>query len=144
MTDDLRWMRAAVALGESVQLPADALVDYAASTIAVLDVAKGALHVVPYGDLGEFSVAAAKPVLDKLGENAVVTVGRDGTNGIVLAETTVSRRHARFARGPEGTVMLTDEGSANGVFVNGQRVQQATLVPGDQIQIGDNFFRFEA
>ncbi|WP_246604018.1 Ig-like domain-containing protein [Microbacterium marinilacus] len=70
---------AAVALGESVQLPADALVDYAASTIAVLDVAKGALHVVPYGGLGEFSVAAAKPVLDKLGENAVVTVGRDGT-----------------------------------------------------------------
>jgi len=73
-----------------------------------------------------------------------VTIGRDGDNGIVLAETTVSRRHARLVRDHAGTITLTDEGSANGVYVNGRRVSQAILAPGDQIQIGDSYFRLEA
>ncbi|MBV9850571.1 MAG: FHA domain-containing protein [Armatimonadetes bacterium] len=73
-----------------------------------------------------------------------VTIGRDGDNGIVLAETTVSRRHARLVRDDAGTITLTDEGSANGVYVNGRRVSQVVLAPGDQIQIGDSYFRLEA
>lgn len=72
-----------------------------------------------------------------------VSVGRDGGNGIVLAEDSVSRRHARLTRDAQGAVHLADTGSANGVFVNGQRVQDVVLAHGDEIQIGDNSFRFE-
>lgn len=73
-----------------------------------------------------------------------VIVGRDGESGIVLAENTVSRRHARLFRDASGQFTLTDLGSANGVFVNGMRVQRAILNSGDEIKIGDNYFRFQA
>ena len=73
-----------------------------------------------------------------------VVIGRDGDNGIVLAENTVSRRHARLLHDDAGRITLTDEGSANGVYVNGKRITQAVLAPGDQIQIGDSYFRLEA
>ncbi len=73
-----------------------------------------------------------------------VTVGRDGDNGIVLAESTVSRRHARLLRDGHGQFTLTDLGSANGIYVNGTRIQRAILATGDEIKIGDNYFRFQA
>lgn len=73
-----------------------------------------------------------------------VTVGRDGDNGIVLAESTVSRRHARLLRDGHGQFTLTDLGSANGIYINGTRVQRAILSTGDEIKIGDNYFRFQA
>ncbi len=71
-----------------------------------------------------------------------VLVGRDGDNDIVLAENMVSRRHARLRRDAQGRFVLTDLGSANGVQVNGMRVARAYLAAGDEIKIGDNFFRF--
>lgn len=71
-----------------------------------------------------------------------VLVGRDGDNDIVLAENMVSRRHARLRRDTQGRFVLTDLGSANGVHVNGMRVARAYLTSGDEIKIGDNFFRF--
>lgn len=73
-----------------------------------------------------------------------VTVGRDGDNEIVLAENTVSRRHARLLRDSQGQFTLTDLGSANGVYINGTRIQRAILATGDEIKIGDNYFRFQA
>lgn len=73
-----------------------------------------------------------------------LTVGRDGKSEIVLAENTVSRQHARFFRDGQGQWTLTDLGSANGVYVNGMRTQRAILGMGDEIKIGDNYFRFQA
>ena len=73
-----------------------------------------------------------------------LTVGRDGESEIVLAENTVSRQHARFFRDGQGQWTLTDLGSANGVYVNGMRTQRAILGMGDEIKIGDNYFRFQA
>ncbi len=73
-----------------------------------------------------------------------LTIGRDGENEIVLAENTVSRRHARVLRDGQGQWTVTDLGSANGVYVNGMRAQRAVLNMGDEIKIGDNYFRFQA
>jgi len=72
-----------------------------------------------------------------------VLVGRDGDNDIVLAENMVSRRHARLRRDAQGRFVLTDLDSANGVHINGMRVARAYLAAGDEIKIGDNFFRFQ-
>ena len=71
-----------------------------------------------------------------------VRIGRSGDNDVVLPDRSVSRYHAAFAieTSPlDGgqSVVLRDEGSTNGVIVNGQPVDSRTLVrPGDQIQIG--------
>ncbi len=74
------------------------------------------------------------------------TVGRDAANVLALAQdNTVSRRHARFAALPGGNGWsVTDDGSSNGVYVNGQRITAPqTLQPGDEIQVGGARFRFE-
>lgn len=75
---------------------------------------------------------------------AGVTVGREPTNTIALADdTTVSRRHASF-RAEGGRYLVTDEGSSNGIYVNGVKIAGSQpLNPGDEVQIGNTRFRFE-
>ena len=63
-----------------------------------------------------------------------ITIGREG-NDIVLDNPQVSRNHATIDRAGDKHV-LRDAGSTNGTFVNGQRISQHTLAPGDVIQIG--------
>jgi hypothetical protein len=72
-------------------------------------------------------------------------VGREVGLGLSLVgETTVSRRHAQLVRaGNEVTV--TDLGSTNGTFVNGNPLQGSTILrPGDSVQFGAVRFRYEA
>jgi|SRR5579872_5916582 len=73
-----------------------------------------------------------------------VTLGREATNTIALGnDTTVSRRHAAI-RAENGTYIVSDEGSSNGVYVNGVRISGTQpLRPGDEVQIGNTRFRFE-
>jgi S1-C subfamily serine protease len=67
-----------------------------------------------------------------------VTVGRDADCGISLDhDERVSRRHAGFAPQPDGTVIVTDLGSTNGVFVDGKRITgPVTVRSGDSVRIG--------
>ena len=62
-------------------------------------------------------------------------IGRDSRCGMVLPGPQVSTRHAMIQQTPQGYV-LTDLGSRNGTFVNGQRVQQALLRGGERLRIG--------
>jgi len=71
-------------------------------------------------------------------------IGRDPANPIPLdRDTTASRRHAQLT--PEGAgYRLQDLGSSNGTFVNGAKVTEVLLQPGDEVAIGGTRFRFEA
>jgi hypothetical protein len=70
-------------------------------------------------------------------------VGRDPGSSIPLdRDTTVSRRHARLTP-DSGSYRIVDEGSSNGIYVNGARVSEALLHPGDEVSIGGTRFRFE-
>jgi hypothetical protein len=71
-----------------------------------------------------------------------VVVGRSREADIVLADPNVSRRHAELRRDESGWHVL-DLGSTNGIKVNGQRVNQAGLGPGDRITIGVTDLTFE-
>jgi membrane associated rhomboid family serine protease len=63
---------------------------------------------------------------------------------IVLPGKLVSRRHCRLIRA--GTApsrwRVVDNGSTNGVFVNGQRVKDHLLAPGDVLTIGEFEFLY--
>jgi pSer/pThr/pTyr-binding forkhead associated (FHA) protein len=62
-------------------------------------------------------------------------IGRHPDSAIFLDDITVSRRHAELRRGTDGFT-LHDLGSLNGTYVNRDRVEEATLGSGDEIQIG--------
>lgn len=67
-----------------------------------------------------------------------LSIGRDADNEIVLAGSTVSRHHAVLTFVEERWV-IEDRGSANGTFVNGERVPFGSTHPlrhGDRIGIG--------
>jgi pSer/pThr/pTyr-binding forkhead associated (FHA) protein len=49
----------------------------------------------------------------------------------------ISRRHARVSRGADGQLTIEDLGSANGTFVNDERIEvPRTLVVGDVVKMG--------
>lgn len=65
----------------------------------------------------------------------VVTCGRDASRDIFLDDVTVSRRHAEIRR-HDNDFTIVDSDSLNGTFVNRNRVDEAQLANGDEIQIG--------
>lgn len=62
--------------------------------------------------------------------------GRHPDSDIFLDDVTVSRRHAEFRRGDDGTISVRDVGSLNGTYVNRERIDAVELTGGDEIQIG--------
>ena len=65
----------------------------------------------------------------------LTTAGRHPDSDIFLDDVTVSRRHAEFCRyGARFTVR--DVGSLNGTYVNRERIEEAELAGGDEVQIG--------
>ncbi len=71
-----------------------------------------------------------------------MTVGRATDNALVLADSRVSRHHARV-QARRGTLVLTDLGSTNGSRVNGVRVDECALGTGDRILVGDTVLLVE-
>ena len=94
---------------------------------------------IPMSDPGIVLIVHAPntPSREFLLAAAEATIGRDVNCDITLQTTFASRRHASLAFGADG-LMITDHGSRNGTFVNGQRVLASRLVSeGDRITIGD-------
>jgi transcriptional regulator with GAF, ATPase, and Fis domain len=68
-----------------------------------------------------------------------LSVGRDDSNQLTLADPCVSPRHCVFAYGA-GSVTIRDLDPGNPSFVNGLPAGERTLDDGDQIQIGGSVF----
>ena len=68
-------------------------------------------------------------------DDAEVTTGRGPESDIFLDDVTVSRKHAVFSRDGQG-FGVRDVGSLNGTYVNKERIDQAALRTGDEVQIG--------
>ena len=65
-----------------------------------------------------------------------VVIGRDPACGLVLNSPSISRRHA-VAEAHDDQVFLSDLGSTNGTWINGERVAQRRAVRvGDRIEVG--------
>ncbi len=65
---------------------------------------------------------------------ALVSIGRRVENTIVLEDPRISRNHAEL-RAVKGRYVLYDLDSKGGSFVNGVRVTQSLLYPGDVISL---------
>ncbi|MDL1901095.1 FHA domain-containing protein [Anaerolineae bacterium CFX9] len=70
-----------------------------------------------------------------LAEGATASIGRLETNDICIREQHVSRQHAVISF-RDGVFMITDLGSANGVYVNDQRITEPfPLASGDVLRL---------
>lgn len=76
-------------------------------------------------------------------DRATFVVGRGRDAGITLPDPSVSRVHARLISQPDGHVLVEDMGSANGTFVNNQRVRIWQLAEGDLLRFGNVEFLVE-
>ena len=73
---------------------------------------------------------------------ARILIGRSRECDIQLDDPNTSRRHAEVRREGDAWV-VADLGSTNGIKVNGSRVAEAELHPGDEVTLGLVRLRFE-
>jgi len=71
-----------------------------------------------------------------------MVLGRHSSADVRLPLPDVSRRHCRFAY-QSNDWQVVDLQSLNGVYVNGERVEQAVLHDGDSLGIGGFHFKVE-
>ena len=69
-----------------------------------------------------------------------LVIGRSSGCELVVADDTVSRRHAALEL-RDGAWRLRDLGSRNGTWVNGRRAVDVEVWPGDELQLGAARFR---
>jgi S-DNA-T family DNA segregation ATPase FtsK/SpoIIIE len=125
--------------GRSVRLPGDRAVGEAALASGYeVEVVPGddtsadqrsshaaIVHVIAGPDAGKrFPIATGSTI-----------VGRDATADLVLRDPYVSKRHARIDVGR--TIEVVDLNSANGIQVDGGVSSRVTMLPGQEIEIGD-------
>lgn len=70
-------------------------------------------------------------------------LGKKEDNDIVLLDNTVSRHHISIEMTSD-SYLLKDLGSTNGTYINGLKVKEAYLTPGDVIKIGNSEIEFTA
>jgi predicted component of type VI protein secretion system len=73
---------------------------------------------------------------------ADMLVGRHSEADVRLSLPDISRRHCRFVYA-DGNWRVFDLNSLNGVFINGERLEEATLFDKDRIRIGSLTFDVE-
>jgi transcriptional regulator with GAF, ATPase, and Fis domain len=70
-----------------------------------------------------------------------ITIGREASNGIAIADPSVSRKHCLLT-GQEGKFRVRDLDSRNGTLLNRAAVDEQWLQHGDEIAAGDSSFLF--
>ncbi len=69
------------------------------------------------------------------------TIGRNDSADLTIKSTRVSREHASIVRAAD-TYRIRDLDSTNGTFLNGARIEEATLSDGDILLVADVEFTF--
>ncbi|MEM1069391.1 MAG: FHA domain-containing protein [Planctomycetota bacterium] len=72
-----------------------------------------------------------------------LVVGRCPTTDICIADPSISRRHCQFTINSEGSLVVRDLGSMNGVYIHDQRVDKAIVQSGSEVRIGGVTLRAE-
>lgn len=73
-------------------------------------------------------------------DKPILLFGRHGDCDVVLHSKKVSRRHCCLAQ-VNDYLVVRDLGSTNGVKINGLRVEEGRLRPGDELEIGNFRYR---
>ena len=95
------------------------------------------VDVAGNGEVGQLIVTRGGTAGARFALNDLqITIGRHPDSAIFLDDVTVSRRHALVQRDESGQYHIADEGSLNGTYVDGDRIESALLREGAQVQVG--------
>lgn len=75
-----------------------------------------------------------------------ISLGRIGSNDIVIDDSSVSKIHASIGADADGALLIADTGSTNGTFINDQRIaygKATRLLPEDRVKFGTIEITFE-
>ena len=73
-----------------------------------------------------------------------LSIGRADEAYVTINHASVSRLHAELINLGEGRWEVVDQGSANGVRINGVELRRGIIEPGDALELGDVRLRFVA
>lgn len=76
-------------------------------------------------------------------EKPSTKIGKREGNDLILSDKTVSRNHVEIEYTSD-SFLLRDMNSTNGTYVNGTKVKEAYLAPGDIIKLGNTAIEFQA
>jgi FHA domain len=71
-----------------------------------------------------------------------VTIGRSDQCDIAVKDSSMSGRHAEISK-INGEIRVRDMGSANGIWLNGERVEEVELFDGDVLRLGQTSIRID-
>ncbi len=89
----------------------------------------------------EYSPQQGAPVQKSLLTSFPFSIGRNDSTDLPINSTRVSREHAAIVRAGH-SYRIRDLDSTNGTYVNGERIDEATLTDGDIVSIADVEFTF--
>jgi len=70
----------------------------------------------------------------ELGNESII--GREKSNNVYIDDPRASRQHAKITKEPDGSYLLVDMGSRNGIIVNNEKVSRRKLIEKDRVVIG--------
>jgi pSer/pThr/pTyr-binding forkhead associated (FHA) protein len=76
------------------------------------------------------------PLLFRMVRGSLKTMGRATRADFIVEAALVSRLHCRFSMDDLDRLDVEDLGSTNGTFVNGNKVERASLLSGDRVKVG--------
>jgi len=77
-----------------------------------------------------------KPMGIIMFDNLPVTIGRSPDAGVRVDAPWASPHHCEIDEAGNGTLVIRDLNSTTGTFVQGRRVNEAPLMPGNELIIG--------
>ena len=135
-----------ITVGKTVLQVTDGAGDVLEKVRPPADAPAGALPAVSAGAGLGLVVIAGTALGRRLTLTDELVIGRGVSGeGRLSDDLELSRSHARVSRSPGGRLTIEDLGSANGTFVNGERVRgRQVLEVGDSVQIGSTTLQLTA
>lgn len=68
-----------------------------------------------------------------------ITIGRNSSNLIVIPQSDVSSFHATISKYTSGEIVIQDNNSSNGTYVNGKKITLHNLMSGDRVLLANKY-----